>query len=129
VDSSGNIYIADRTNDRVRKVTISTGFISTVAGNGSSCGTPTGGCGDGSAATSATLTSPNSVALDSSGDIYIADSGDNRVREVTISSGNISTVAGNGTAGYTGDGAAATSAEINGPNGAALDKLGQHLHQ
>ncbi len=124
VDSSGNIYIADRANDRVRKVTISTGYISTVAGNGSSCGSPAGGCGDGSAATSANLTSPNSVALDSSGDIYIADSGDNRIREVTISTGNISTLAGNGTPGYSGDGAAATSAEINGPNGAALDSSG-----
>jgi sugar lactone lactonase YvrE len=124
VDSSGNIYIADRTNDRVRKVTISTGYISTVAGNGSSCGSPTGGCGDGSAATSANLTSPNSVVLDSSGNIYIADSGDNRIREVTISTGNISTVAGNGTPGYSGDGGAATSAEIDGPNGAALDSSG-----
>jgi sugar lactone lactonase YvrE len=124
VDSSGNIYIADRTNQRVRKVTISTGYISTVAGNGSSCSTPTSGCGDGSAAISANLTRPNSVALDSSGDIYIADSGDNRIREVTVSTSNISTVAGNGTAGYFGDGGAASNAEIAGPSGAALDSSG-----
>jgi len=121
LDSSGNIYIADRLNNRIRKVTISTGYISTVAGNGSTCGSPTGGCSDGSAATSANLTGPNAVALDSSGNIYIADNGDNRVREVTISTGNIGTVAGNGTAGYSGDGGAATSAEINGPSGVALD--------
>jgi hypothetical protein len=124
LDTLGNIYIADRVNSRIREVTISTGYIGTVAGSSTSCGSPTSVCGDGSAATSAQLNGPNAVALDSSGNIYIADSGDNRIRKVTVSSGDISTVAGNGTAAYLGDGGAATSAEINDPSGVALDSSG-----
>jgi len=64
------------------------------------------------------------VAVDSSGNVYIADSNNARIREVTASTGVISTIAGNGTVGYSGDGGAATSAELNGPSGVALDSAG-----
>ncbi len=117
VDSSGNIYIADYTNNRVRKVDAS-GNISTVAGTG----TP-GYSGDGGLATSAQLWQPSGVAVDSSGNIYIADYTNNRVRKVDAS-GNISTVAGTGVAGYSGDGGLATSAQLKNPNGLAVDSSG-----
>ena len=106
VDSSGNLYIADYQNQRIRKVTAA-GIISTIAGDGTA-----GYSGDGGAATSAELNFPTRVAVDSSGNVYIADLLNNRVREVTPG-GIISTVAGNGTAGYSGDGGPATSAEVN----------------
>jgi sugar lactone lactonase YvrE len=119
LDSSGNIYIADSGNCRIRKVTVSTGVITTVAGNGNY-----GYSGDGAAATSAALNSPQGVAVDSSGNLYIADSGNRVVRKVTASSGIISTVAGTGAAGYTGDGGAATSAELALPESVAVDGSG-----
>jgi pimeloyl-ACP methyl ester carboxylesterase/sugar lactone lactonase YvrE len=119
VDSAGNIYIADHNNERIRKVTVSTGKISTVAGDGTA-----GYAGDGGAATSAELNGPGGLALDSAGDIYIGDFGNNRIRKVTVSTGKISTVAGNGTAGYSGDGGAPNNAEMNGPSGIALDSAG-----
>jgi trimeric autotransporter adhesin len=119
VDTSGNIYIADTSNNRIRKVTASTGKISTVAGNGTY-----GYSGDGAAATSAELYLPTGVAVDASDNIYIADFGNNRIRMVTFSTGVISTIAGSGTAGFTGDGNSATAAELNGPAGVALDTNG-----
>jgi hypothetical protein len=119
VDSSNNLYIADAGNNKIRKVTNSTGYISTVAGNGTA-----GSTGDGAAATSAELSSPQTVTLDSAGNIYIGDYGNNKIRKVTISTGYISTVAGNGTAGFSGDGGAATSAELDGPYGIAFDASG-----
>ena len=79
--------------------------------------------GDGGSATSAEVYLPTGVAVDASGNIYIADYGNNRIRKVTIA-GVISTIAGNGTAGYTGDGAAATSAELNRPAGVVVDASG-----
>jgi sugar lactone lactonase YvrE len=116
LDTSGNIYIADYHNSRIRKVTISSGNITTVAGTG------TGGySGDGGQATSAKMFSPIAVALDTSGNIYISDSDDHRIRKVTVSTGNINTVAGNGTGGYSGDGGQATSAMISNPKGIAVD--------
>lgn len=107
-DASGNIYIADTNNHVIREITKSTGAIMTVAGDG----TP-GFSGDGSAATSAQLDTPTGVAVDSSGNLYIADTHNQRIRKV--SAGTITTIAGNGTAGYSGDGASATAAELNMP--------------
>jgi trimeric autotransporter adhesin len=117
VGGSGNIYIADWLNQRIRQVNTS-GIISTVAGNGTG-----GGNGDGGAATSAELDDPQGVAEDSSGNIYIVDVFNQRIREVNTS-GIISTVAGNGTGGYNGDGIAATAAELGSPRGVAVDGSG-----
>jgi sugar lactone lactonase YvrE len=119
VDSSRNIYIVDSDNSRIRKVTASTGDITTIAGTGTA-----GYSGDGGAATSAKLYYPSGVAVDSSGNIYIADTSNSRIRKVTASTGVISTIAGTGTAGYSGDGGAATSAKLNYPIGVALDISG-----
>ena len=116
VDRSGNIYIGDRLNNRVRIVTASTGIISTVAGDGTE-----GYSGDGGAATSAELNWPVGVAVDSSGNIYIGDYSNSRIRMVTASTGVISTIAGDGTQGYSGDGGAATSAELYWPTGIAVN--------
>ncbi|MGZ4954252.1 MAG: NHL domain-containing protein, partial [Methylobacter sp.] len=91
VDGGGNVYIADHSNSRIRKVDASTGLISTVAGNGSA-----GFSGDGGAATAANLSNPFGVAVDGAGSVYIADTSNQRIRKVDASTGLISTVAGNG---------------------------------
>jgi len=117
IDASGNLYIADNNNHRIRKVDTG-GNISTVAGNGSG-----GFSGDGGAATSAQLNFPTGVAVDASGNIYIVDQSNHRIRKVDTG-GNISTVAGNGSGGFSGDGGAATSAQINSPVGIAVDATG-----
>ena len=117
LDGAGNLYIADWSDHRIRKVD-SSGNISTVAGTGTQ-----GFSGDGGAATAAQLNSPWDVAVDGSGNLYIADRNNNRIRKVD-SSGNISTVAGTGTAGFSGDGAAATAAQLQNPQGVALDGSG-----
>lgn len=116
VDSAGNIYIADQRNNRVRKVAAS-GVITTLAGNGNP-----GYAGDGGPATSAELNSPNSVAVDGAGDVYIADTLNNRIR--IVQNGTIFTAVGNGTAGYAGDGGPAGFAELFYPYGIALDTSG-----
>jgi sugar lactone lactonase YvrE len=115
VDASGNIYIAN--GNRIRKVDKS-GTITTIAGNGSS-----GYSGDGGPATSAELSYPCGVALDASGNIYIADAIDNCIRKVDVS-GDITTVAGNGTMGCSGDDGPATSAELSAPAGVTVDAAG-----
>jgi trimeric autotransporter adhesin len=117
VDSSGNLYIADRGNNRIRKVT-SDGIIQTVAGNASY-----GWSGDGGLATESSLYDPRGVALDAAGNFYIADFYNSRIRKVTAA-GIISTVAGNGLTGYTGDGGQAISAQIGNPWSVALDAAG-----
>jgi sugar lactone lactonase YvrE len=119
LDSHGNLYIADRSNNRIRKVDAVTGKISTVAGNG------TGGYnGDGRTATSAALNLPERIALDNNGNLYIADLGNYRIRKVDTVTGNISTVAGTGTGGYNGDGIVATNAQLYNPSGIVLDNNG-----
>jgi sugar lactone lactonase YvrE len=121
VDAAGNVYIADSINAVIRKVTAATGLISTIAGTAD---TP-GYSGDGGPATSATLNSPTGIALDGAGNLYIADQGNNVIREVNVVTGVISTVAGGGnpTAGL-GDGGPATAANLYGPNDVAVDALG-----
>lgn len=108
VDSSGNLFIGDYQNCVVRKVVLSTDTITTYAGN-HTCGY----AGDGGAATAAELSYVAGMAADSSGNLFIADYGNCVIREVTKSSGKISTVAGNHTCGFSGDGGPATSAEMN----------------
>jgi uncharacterized protein (TIGR03437 family) len=115
VDSAGSLYIAEFNSSRVRKV--SGGVISTVTGTG----TP-GFSGDNGPAVSAQLNDPEGVAVDSAGNLYIADFGNSRVRKV--SNGTITTVAGNGTPGFSGDHGPATSAQLAYPDGVAADSAG-----
>jgi trimeric autotransporter adhesin len=122
VDRAENIFIADTSNSVIREVTGSSGVINTVAGNGTQC--TVSPCGDGGAATSAQLGFPGGVFVDSSENIYIADTFDDRIREVTASNSVINTVAGNGTRGYAGDGAVATSANLDTPSGVFVDLSG-----
>jgi len=117
VDASGNLFIADFGNNRIREVSAS-GIITTVAGNGSQ-----GFSGDGGLATSASLNQPTDVAVDASGNLFIADDYNNRIRKVSAS-GIVTTVAGNGAQGFSGDGGPATSAELYYPNGVAVDASG-----
>ena len=133
VDGSGNLFIVDTQNNRIREVNLTgsaevvngvslpTGYITTVAGGG------TGGLGDGGAATAASLSYPTGVVVDASGNLYIADSGDNRVRKVDHTTRKISTVAGNGSAASSGNGGAATSASLNDPCSVAIDASGNLL--
>ncbi len=129
VDGSGDLFIADTGNGVVREVAAATGIITTVAGNGSSClpGYPELPCqplGDGGAATSAQLSYPAGVAVDSSGNIFIADTVNLLIREVAAATGIITTVAGNGTILPLGDGGLATNAGLDGPEGVAVDSSG-----
>jgi len=124
VDASGNIFIGDNGNAVVRRVDALSGVITTVAGNGNSCFPTNTSCGDGGPATSANLTSPQNIALDANGNLYIADYFAFKVRKVAASTQIISTIAGIGIAGGSGDGGAATLARLNHPSGVGLDSAG-----
>jgi hypothetical protein len=123
VDGAGNIYIADSTNNVIRMVAAASGIITTFAGNGKPNYDPQS-VGDGGPATSAELYDPVAVALDKKGNLYIADEFNNRVRMVTANTGIITTVAGDGNYGFSGDGGPATSASVDGPNAVAFDTAG-----
>ncbi len=138
----GNFYITDRGNHCVRKVTVSTGIITTIAGTGTDSYS-----GDNGPATSATFNNPIGVSLDSAGthslinsislcisqlfllylgNVYIGDEYNHRIRKVTVSTGIVTTVVGTGTPSYSGDGGAATAATLSYPVGVALDISGTH---
>jgi sugar lactone lactonase YvrE len=124
LDSAGNLLIVDSNNSAIRRVD-TTGNLTTVAGNG----TP-GYSGDSGLASAAELDQPNDIAIDASGDLYVADTGNNVIRFVAASAGNITstsvitTIVGTGTAGYTGDGGPPASAELSSPLGVSIDKMG-----
>jgi sugar lactone lactonase YvrE len=131
VDGAGNLFIADTANNKIRRVDASTGIITTVAGN-PNCNPCAGFSGDGGPATSAQLNSPQRVAVDSAGDLFVADTGNERIRRVDAGTGVITTFAGNGfntpncvpCGGFSGDGGPATSAELNNVVGVAVDGAG-----
>ena len=137
VDGSGNVYIADTGNSAIRVVnpgsspvtiagvTIQPGSIATLAGNGNACADSSSGCGDGGPATSAQLNFPGSISLDAGGNIFLADTFSNVVREINASTGVIQTVAGTlGLRGYAGDNGPATSASLDTPYGLSVDSYG-----
>ncbi len=123
LDSSGNVYFGDNSYNVIRKVTVSTGLISTVAGTGSTSG---GYNGDNIQATAAKLNYPTDVVLDSYNNLYISDRHNCRVRKVDASTGVITTVVGTGTSSSTGDGGAATSATIKGACFCRFDSAGNY---
>lgn len=118
VDASGNIFIADGTNHRIRKVDASTGIITTI------CGSTSGFSGDGSSSFTAQLNAPRGICVDAAGNLYIADAGNQRIRKISGLTGMITTVAGNGTGGYLGDNVIATNTRINNPRGVTVDAAG-----
>ena len=117
VDATGNVYFTDETNHKIRKVTSSSGVITTIAGNGNPAYS-----GDNGPALSAGL-DPEDIAVDIPGNLYVADSLNNRVRKIALD-GTITTVAGTGVAGYAGDGGPAAGAQLALPSGVALDSAG-----
>lgn len=120
LSDAGVLYIADTQNHRVRAFNVNSGAVSTVAGDGLTTHTA-----DGLVATSASLKTPTGLALMPNGDLLIADPGDNRVRRLDVATGLLSTVAGTGVQGYTGDGATAVAATLNAPSGVAVTRRGE----
>jgi sugar lactone lactonase YvrE len=115
IDEQGHVYIADTMNHRIRKVDANSGLITTIAGTGQKRWS-----GDGGPAVSAALNEPTALALDQKGRLYIADQSNHRVRRLDLDTGIITTVAGTGEAGYSGDGMPAHEAALSGPSGLAI---------
>jgi sugar lactone lactonase YvrE len=119
--SAGDLYVADANNHAIRKISAA-GTVTTVAGTGTA-----GYTGNGGLATSARLRNPEAVHLAPSGDLFIADTGNNVIRRVAVGSGIISTIAGTGTAGFSGDGGPAISARLDSPRGLAIAPSGVYF--
>jgi sugar lactone lactonase YvrE len=119
LDRSGNLYIGDWDNGRIRKVDVSTGIVTTFAGNGT-----VGYSGDGGPATAAMFNKPTALCFDSCGNLYLSDENNQRVRKIDMDTKIITTVAGKGTTGFSGDSGLADSAEFNHPTGICIDKYG-----
>lgn len=124
IDGAGNLFFTDSGNNRVREVNAQTRIITTVAGGGNGCAQQTNSLGDGCPATSAILNDPHGIAVDGAGNLFVADVADAVLRRVDASTGVITTVAGNRTAGFAGDGGPATKAELANPWGVAVDGVG-----
>ena len=118
-DATGNLYIADTANNRIREVAAATGVVTTIAGDGTA-----GYSGDGGPAAHAQLSGPAALATDSKGNLYIADTGNSAIRKLDIRTGDLSTVAGTGVLGFSGDSASAKAAQLNRPEGITLDPQG-----
>ncbi len=116
LDTANNLYIADTHNHRIRKLTASTQTITTIAGTGSQ-----GFSGDSGIATAAQLYLPTVLAIDANGNLYLADSANHRIRRINVATQIITTIAGTGIQGFTGDNSLATAANIDSPTGLALD--------
>jgi sugar lactone lactonase YvrE len=121
-DAQGNLFFSDTFNHRIRRIDARTGVITTVAGDGKK-----GFSGDGEPATEAELNEPYGVVLDARGNLFLADRLNRRVRRVDAGTGTITTVAGDGSKSYSGDGGPATKAGLVEPNGVALDSSGDRL--
>lgn len=119
-DSKGNIFIADTFNNRIRRIDAITGVITTIAGSDNQ----SSGIGDGDLAINASLKNPFGICLDSNGDIFVADTGNNRIRKISMATGIITSVAGNGERNFSGDGAVALEAKLNSPTQVAIDNVG-----
>ena len=121
LDTANNLYIADTHNHRIRKLNLTTGIITTIAGSS----TPSFD-GDSGPATTSHLNLPTAIAIDPTGNLYIADTQNHRIRKVDTT-GTITTIAGDGTQGFSGDGAAATAASIDSPTGLAADSTSLYI--
>ena len=119
LDATGNLYIADTANHRIRRIDATTGIITTIAGNGTQ-----GFSGDSGPATAASIDSPTGLAVDSLNNLYLADTHNHRIRKITATTGLITTIAGTGTLGQSGDTAAATAAKLALPHGLTIDPQG-----
>ncbi len=123
-DAAGNVYITDQANQRIRKVDAVSGNITTVAGNGVAGSGADGLAGDGGPAILASLFQPVGIAIGPDGNLYIADQANSRIRKVDLVTGIITTVAGNGTLAFSGDGGPATSAQLYYPTDVIFDPAG-----
>lgn len=119
VDAVGNLIVADTGNSVIREVNAQTGLIATIAGNGTA-----GYQGDNGLATAAELNHPAAIAVDGAGNIFVSDSGNNRVRRIDATTGAIALYAGSGSPTYNGDGMAATLASLSNPQSLVLDDAG-----
>jgi hypothetical protein len=119
VDTQNNLYLADTANHRIRKINLSTGLITTLAGTGTQ-----GYSGDNAPAIAASIDSPTGIALDAANNLYLADTHNHRIRRISASTGLITTLAGTGAQGYSGDNAPAATATLALPHGLTIDAAG-----
>ena len=119
VDAAGNVYIGDTYDNRIREITVGNDTIRTISGTGSSSFS-----GDGGPASAAAVFQPHYLSFDAAGNLFVADMGNNRIREITVSNGNITTLAGDGDPGYNGNNISAVSAQLSYPLDIAADDSG-----